>query len=214
MPAGTCRDVHESPVALNVADVARAFGRRPVLRGVTFSARRGEMVGIVGENGAGKSTLLRILAGLLRPDRGRVDLWGRIGYCPQEPQVHFGLTVEQNLEWFHAAYRLPDLHRANALMDHLALQRHRRAPASELSGGSRQKLNLVLALMHDPDVLLLDEPYQGFDWETYVRFWDIADESRRAGRVIVIISHLVFERTRFDTVLRLQEGVLAPEATG
>lgn len=214
MPAGTCRGVRDSTVALNVSDIALAFGRRAVLRGVTFSVRRGEMVGIVGENGAGKSTLLRILAGLLRPDRGRVDVWGRVGYCPQEPEVHFGLTVEQNLEWFHAAYRLPDLHRANALMDQLALQPHRRAPVGELSGGSRQKLNLVVALMHEPDVLLLDEPYQGFDWETYLRFWDIADESRQAGRVIVIISHLVFERARFDAVLRLREGVLAPEATG
>lgn len=214
MAAGTCRGVRDSTVALNVSDVARAFGRRPVLRGVTFSVRRGEMVGIVGENGAGKSTLLRILAGLLRADRGRVDLRGRVGYCPQEPEVHFGLTVEQNLEWFHAAYRLPDLHRANVLMDQLALRRHRREPVGELSGGSRQKLNLVLALMHEPDVLLLDEPYQGFDWETYLRFWDIADEFRRAGRAIVVISHLVFERARFDAVLRLRDGVLAPEATG
>jgi ABC-2 type transport system ATP-binding protein len=208
---GTCRGVDDSAVALNVCDVARAFGRHHVLDGVTFSARRGEMIGIVGENGAGKSTLLRILAGLLRPDRGRVELSGRIGYCPQDPQVHFGLTVEQNLEWFHAAYHLPDRHRADALMDVLALGRHRRVLVGELSGGSRQKLNLVLALMHDPDVLLLDEPYQGFDWETYLRFWEVADESRRAGRVIVIISHLVFERHRFDTVLRLRGGVLTPE---
>lgn len=203
--------MNDSAVALNVCDVARAFGRRHVLHSVTFSACRGEMIGIVGENGAGKSTLLRILAGLLRPDRGRVDVYGRIGYCPQDPQVHFGLTVEQNLEWFHAAYRLPDRHRAEVLMDALALQRHRRVLVGELSGGSRQKLNLVLALMHDPDVLLLDEPYQGFDWETYLRFWEVADESRRAGRVIVIISHLVFERQRFDTVLRLDGGVLRPE---
>lgn len=210
-PTGTCRGVDGSAVALDVHDVARAFGRHQVLRGVTFAARRGEMIGIVGENGAGKSTLLRILAGLLRPDRGRVELSGRVGYCPQEPEVHFGLTVEQNLEWFQAAYHLRDLRRANALIDVLALQRHRRVSVGELSGGSRQKLNLVLALMHDPDVLLLDEPYQGFDWETYLRFWDVADESRRAGRVIVVISHLVFERQRFDRVLRLREGVLAPE---
>ena len=210
MRAGTSRGVNRSDVTLNVYDVARAYGRHRVLCGVTFSAHRGELVGIVGENGAGKSTLLRILAGLLRADRGRVEISGRIGYCPQEPQLHFGLTVEQNLEWFHAAYRLPNLGRANALMDQLALGRHRRALVNELSGGSQQKLNLVLALAHDPEILLLDEPYQGFDWETYLRFWDIADESRRAGRVIVIISHLVFEQKRFDAVLRLQEGVLAP----
>lgn len=212
MSTGTCRGVNASAVALDVRDVARAFGRLQVLNGVTFSARRGEMIGIVGENGAGKTTLLRILAGLLRPDRGRVELYGRIGYCPQDPQVHFGLTVEQNLEWFHAAYHLPDRRRAAALMDVLALERHRRVLVGDLSGGSRQKLNLVLALMHDPDVLLLDEPYQGFDWETYLRFWEVADESRRAGRVIVIISHLVFERQRFDTVLRLRGGVLTAEA--
>lgn len=202
--------MNRSAVALNVYDVARAFGRHHVLRGVTFSAHRGELIGIVGENGAGKSTLLRILAGLLRADRGRVEISGRIGYCPQEPQLHSGLTVDQNLEWFHAAYRLRNMRRANALMDQLALARHRRALVSKLSGGSQQKLNLVLALVHDPEILLLDEPYQGFDWETYLRFWDIADESRRAGRVIVIISHLVFEQKRFDAVLRLQEGVLAP----
>lgn len=197
---------------LSVSHVARAFGRHQVLRGVTFAARHGQMVGIMGENGAGKTTLLRIMAGLLRADRGRVHVRGRIGYCPQEPQVHFGLTVDQNLEWFRAAYRLGTLTRAEAMMDLLAFRQHRRSLVGELSGGTRQKLNLVLALMHDPEVLLLDEPYQGFDWETYLRFWGIAEESRHRGRVIVIISHLVFERDRFDALLWLHDGVLSPEA--
>ena len=199
-------------VSLSVSNVSRSFGRRHVLRDVSFTAPRGGLIGIVGENGAGKTTLLRIMAGLLPPDRGRVLVYGRIGYCPQDPQVHFGLTVEQNLEWFRAAYRLENLPRAEALLDRLAVRQHYRTLVGELSGGTRQKLNLVLALMHDPEVLLLDEPYQGFDWETYLRFWDIADESRRAGRVVVIISHLVFERARFDTLLRLRDGVLTPEA--
>jgi ABC-2 type transport system ATP-binding protein len=199
-------------VSLSVSNVSRSFGRRHVLRDVSFTAPRGGLIGIVGENGAGKTTLLRIMAGLLPPDRGRVLVYGRIGYCPQDPQVHFGLTVEQNLEWFRAAYRLENLHRVEALLDRLAVRQHYRTLVGELSGGTRQKLNLILALMHDPEVLLLDEPYQGFDWETYLRFWDIADESRRAGRVVVIISHLVFERARFDTLLRLRDGVLTPEA--
>ncbi|HYM91408.1 MAG TPA: ABC transporter ATP-binding protein [bacterium] len=200
-------------VPLAVTDIARGFGRRQVLRAVTFAARRGEMVGIVGENGAGKSTLLRILAGLLPPDRGRVRVRGRIGYCPQDPQVHAGLTVDHNLEWFRAAYRLRDAHRAEEMMSLLGFAQHRGTLVGELSGGTRQKLNLVLALMHDPDVLLLDEPYQGFDWETYQRFWGIAEDSRRAGRVIVVISHLFYERHRFDTLLRLRDGVLAPEGS-
>ncbi len=195
-----------------VTDVFRSFGRHHVLRGVTFSAHRGEMVGIVGENGAGKTTLLRIMAGLLPASRGRVKLDGRLGYCPQEPQVHAGLTVAQNLEWFRAAYRLDSLGAAGALMDRLGLRQYRDVLVRDLSGGTRQKLNLVLALMHDPQVLLLDEPYQGFDWETYRRFWAIAEESRASGQAIVVISHLLYDRARFDRLLRLQDGVLVPEA--
>ena len=203
----------DSALALSVSDVARAFGRRQVLRAVTFSVRPGEMVGIVGENGAGKSTLLRILAGLLPPDRGRVRVRGRVGYCPQDPEVHLGLTVDHNLEWFRAAYRLRDGRPAEQLMDLLGLLQHRGTLVGDLSGGTRQKLNLVLALMHEPEVLLLDEPYQGFDWETYQRFWGIAEDSRRAGRAIVVISHLFYERRRFDTLLRLRDGVLSREAS-
>jgi len=198
--------------SLLVSEVARAFGRTQVLRSVTFAAHGGQMVGIVGENGAGKSTLLRIIAGLLPPSGGRVDVRGRIGYCPQEPQVHFGLTVAQNLEWFRAAYRLDDGGRTEALLEALALRQHRTALVSAVSGGTRQKLNLLLALMHDPEILLLDEPYQGFDWDTYLRFWGLAEEFRRAGRVIVVISHLFFERGRFDTLLRLGDGVVTAEA--
>ena len=205
--------MEDSALALSVSEVARAFGRRRVLRAVTFSVRPGEMVGIVGENGAGKSTLLRILAGLLPPDRGRVRVRGRVGYCPQDPEVHLGLTVDHNLEWFRAAYRLRDGRRAEQLMDLLGLLQHRGTLVGDLSGGTRQKLNLVLALMHEPEVLLLDEPYQGFDWETYQRFWGIAEDSRRAGRAIVVISHLFYERHRFDTLLRLRDGVLSREAS-
>jgi len=202
-------DAETPPIV--VAGVARSFGRHQVLRDVTFTARHGEMVGIVGENGAGKTTLLRVMAGLLPASRGRVDIEGRLGYCPQEAQVHDGLTVAQNFEWFRAAYRLNGLGAAETLMDRLAFRRYRDVLVRELSGGTRQKLNLVVALMHDPNVLLLDEPYQGFDWETYLRFWRLADEHRRAGQAIVIISHLFFERERFDRVLRLEDGVLAPE---
>jgi ABC-2 type transport system ATP-binding protein len=198
-------------VPLIVSDIARSFGRHEVLRDVSFTGRRGEMIGIVGENGAGKTTLLQIVAGLLAPSRGRVEVRGRLGYCPQDAQVHAGLTVAHNLEWFRAAYRLRSTRRADELMQRLALDGHRGALVGHLSGGTRQKLNLVLALMHDPDILLLDEPYQGFDWETYLRFWTIAEDHRQAGRVIVVISHLFYERNRFNTLLRLDNGVLMPE---
>ena len=183
-----------------------------MLRRVSFRGYPGEMIGVVGENGAGKTTLLRIVAGLLPASAGAVEIHGRLGYCPQESQTHAALTVAQNIEWFAAAYGMPDAGPADALMRRLGFEQYRHALVRDLSGGTRQKLNLVLALMHAPTVLLLDEPYQGFDWETYQQFWALAEESRRAGQTIVIISHLFYDLARFDRVLRLRDGVLEADA--
>ncbi|HEV2236796.1 MAG TPA: ABC transporter ATP-binding protein [Ktedonobacterales bacterium] len=188
------------------------FGRRPVLRDVSFSVGPGTLVGIVGENGAGKSTLLKILAGELRPDGGAVTIGGALGYCPQDGVLNTALTVAQHLDYFRAAYGIASTARAAELVARLGYERYRDALVETLSGGTRQKLNLTLALMHDPDVLLLDEPYQGFDWETYQRFWDLARDLRARGRAVVIISHLVFEQSRFDQLYALADGALAPAA--
>jgi ABC-type multidrug transport system ATPase subunit len=97
-------------------------------------------------------------------------------------------------------------------VDQLAYQQYRHATVATLSGGTRQKLNLTLALMHDPRVLLLDEPYQGFDWETYLRFWDLAADLRARGRGVLIISHLLFDQRRFDALYQLREGRLQVQA--
>jgi ABC-type multidrug transport system ATPase subunit len=163
---------------------------------------------VVGENGAGKSTLLKILAGELAADRGEVRLGGSIGYCPQDPVVNENLTVDQHLRYFAAAYRLASLRRADALVDLLRFGQFRKHAVGALSGGTRQKLNLTLALLHDPDVLLLDEPYQGFDWETYLRFWEVVGDLRARGKAVVIITHLVFEQDRFDVLADLADGRL------
>lgn len=204
----------ESPKAgplLVARDLDRSFGRHHVLKGVSFAVEPGTLVGIVGENGAGKSTLLRILAGELRPNRGTVERFGRIGYCPQLPVLNEALTVHQHLAYFAAAYQLDDLSYADQLIQRLGYQRYHDARAQTLSGGTQQKLNLTLALMHHPAVLLLDEPYQGFDWETYLRFWDLVSELRREGRAVLVISHLIFEQAKFDHLFRLGEGKLRDE---
>ncbi len=194
---------------LRVQNIHKAFGRRKVLQGVDFSVSPATLVGVVGENGAGKSTLLKILAGELRPSRGQVLRRGALGYCPQQVVLNTALTVNQHLDYFRAAYNLPDLHYAEALIERLHYQQYRTAVVSTLSGGTQQKLNLTLALMHQPTVLLLDEPYQGFDWETYLRFWDLTSELRERGCAVVIISHLFFEQKRFDVLYHLQGGRLA-----
>ncbi|MGW2818587.1 ABC transporter ATP-binding protein [Streptomyces sp. NPDC001415] len=199
--------------ALEAHDLHKAYGRHRVLRGADLTVDRGQLVAVVGENGTGKSTLLKALAGTLPADRGEIRLTGRLGYCPQDPVLNLNLTVDQHLHYFAAAYRLPDLAHGRELVARLGYGQYANTTAGKLSGGTRQKLNLTLALLHDPDVLLLDEPYQGFDWETYLRFWDLVADLRSRGKAIVVITHLVFEQDRFDTLADLVDGRLTPRTT-
>ena len=192
--------------------ICKSFGRRRVLAGLDLEAAAGEMVAVVGENGTGKTTLLRILAGDLRPDAGSVAIRGRPGYCPQTAVLDEALTVDQNVRYFQAAYGIGRTGRAEALIEKLGYAGCRDQRAGTLSGGTRQKLSLTLALMHDPPVLLLDEPYQGFDWQTYLAFWEMAGELRDRGTATVVISHLVFEQERFDRICHLRDGRIEQEA--
>ncbi|MFD5420885.1 ABC transporter ATP-binding protein [Streptomyces sp. NPDC127069] len=198
---------------MEVTGVYHGYGSRHVLRGIDLKLPLGRLVGIVGENGAGKSTLLRILCGELRPNQGTVRHRGRFGYCPQQAILNDALTVRQHLMYFRSAYGLANLRHAEAIMEELRLGAYADERAGLLSGGTRQKLNLTLALMHDPEVLLLDEPYQGFDWDTYQRFWDLADRLRTAGRSVLVVSHLAYDTERLDELWRLDDGTLSPTAT-
>jgi ABC-2 type transport system ATP-binding protein len=180
-----------------------------VLRGAGLEVCSGELVGLVGENGSGKSTLMQIVVGLLGSDAGEVERPGRLGYCPQVPMLWDKLTVDEHFELFARAYGLEEEARERAvsgLLAELGFARYRGYRVEELSGGTRQKLNLGLALMHEPELLLLDEPYSGFDWETYVRFWEMSERRRDAGMGILIVSHFLTERERLDRVYALREG--------
>lgn len=198
-----------TPPLLELRHVARRYGRRRVLTDVSFALGRGEIVGIVGENGSGKTTLLQILVGLLAPDAGSVALRGSLGYGPQEPLVVEGLTVDENFRYFATAYRLADWTAArDELLDRLRFASHRDRLVGEVSGGTRQKLNLSLALLHRPDLLVLDEPCAGLDWATYLQFWSLAAALRDAGRGLLVVSHLLEERTRFDRIFELVDGAV------
>jgi ABC-type multidrug transport system ATPase subunit len=206
---------------LRAEDVRKSFHRGlpprrhtvEVLKGASFMLCRGELVGLVGENGSGKSTLMQIVVGLLARDGGSVWQEGRLGYCPQQPMVWEKLTVQEHFELFARAYGLDEARReqaAKGLLAELQFERYRRYRVEELSGGTRQKLNLALALMHEPRVLLLDEPYSGFDWETYQRFWEMAERRRDEGMGILIVSHMITERERLDRVYELRDGQAVP----
>jgi ABC-type multidrug transport system ATPase subunit len=190
-------------------DIHKRFKQVPVLQGVDLQVPRGEVVGVVGENGSGKSTLLRIMVGLLPLDRGCVQMNSQYGYCPQEPLLFDGLTIEENIIYFGAGYglsRQESLKRGHALMERLNCRQYGNQRASILSGGTRQKLNLILALLHDPDLLLLDEPYQGFDYESSLDFWALAREMAEGGRSAVVVSHLVYDQSQLTRLYRLEGG--------
>jgi ABC-type multidrug transport system ATPase subunit len=199
-------------IALAARCIRKSFGRRTVLAGLDLDVGAGEMVAVVGENGTGKTTLLRILAGDLRPDAGRIVLTGRPGYCPQTAVLDEALTVDQHVRYFQAAYGIGATGRAEELMERLGFADCRSQRAGTLSGGTKQKLSLTLALLHDPPVLLLDEPYQGFDWQTYLAFWRLTGELKARGTATVVISHLVFEQQRFDRICHLRGGRIEEEA--
>jgi ABC-2 type transport system ATP-binding protein len=206
-----------SPTVLRVSGVTKSFHRGiwprrraiPVLKDACLEVTAGELVGLVGENGSGKSTLMQIIVGLLKRDAGEVERPARLGYCPQVPMVWDKLTVDEHFRLFARAYGLEDRaasRSVEAVLSELDFARYRGYRVEELSGGTRQKLNLALSLMHEPELLLLDEPYSGFDWETYLKFWEMSERRRDAGMAILIVSHLLAERERLDRMFEIHDG--------
>ncbi|MDH6244048.1 ABC-2 type transport system ATP-binding protein [Mycobacterium sp. OTB74] len=189
-------------------------GRRRVLQGADLVLRPGEVVGLVGENGSGKSTMMKILVGELAPDSGTVSRTGVLGYCPQQPVVYERLTCDEHIDLFACVYRMSPTAQSRArknLYEALGFERFADTRADRLSGGTLAKLNLTLAMLADPQVLLLDEPYAGFDWDTYLRFWELIADRRTDGTAVLIVSHFIADRHRFDRIVQLCNGQLCDD---
>jgi len=194
----------QSAPLLTVTGLGKSYRRRPVLRGVGLQAYRGQVIAVTGENGSGKTTLLRICAGLETADTGTVHRRAAAGYCPQAPALFDLLTPAEHLALF-AGGRAGAAAEGRELLAFLGVSLQTRTLVRDLSGGARQKLSLTLALLGQPELLLLDEPYQGFDQGSYLDFWHHAGAWRRQGRAVVVVTHLLTELDRADQVLELRQ---------
>jgi ABC-2 type transport system ATP-binding protein len=194
--------------ALLAADgVGKRFGRRTALAPTTLTVDAGETVALVGPNGAGKSTLLSILAGSLPPSTGEVVRHARsLGWAPQRP-AHYGrLTARENVELF-ASLAGAASPRSDALRLLEMVELDDDAPAAELSAGNQQRLNLALALLGEPDILLLDEPTAALDQAGRARLWEVAAAARERGGAVVFATQSADEVERVaDRVVALLAG--------
>ena len=205
-----------------VRDVSRHYGRRRALARVSLTCRAGEVLGLLGPNGAGKSTLLAILATLLSPSSGEVRYGGRagteagpalrarLGFLSHDLHLYPELTARENLVFFARLYGLPDVDgRVAAALTRAGLAARADDVVAGYSRGMRQRLALERALLHDPRLLLLDEPFTGLDDASVAALVDRLKERRAAGRIVVVVTHdLDVAEVLLDRVAVLKDGRL------
>lgn len=212
---------------IEVRKLVKRFGLKNVLRGLDFDVQAGEFVALLGPNGAGKTTFLRILASLSRPSLGQVSVAGyklptqaaavrrRLGVVSHLPLLYGDLTAEENLQFYGHMYDLQNLEaRITEVLDLVGLSSRRRDLVRTFSRGMQQRLAIGRAVLHDPDVMLFDEPYTGLDQDASEMLDDVLKNVAAAGRTVVMTSHDLARAedlaTRFDVLSR---GVIAASAS-
>jgi ABC-2 type transport system ATP-binding protein len=214
---------------LRVRDLTRRFGQRVALDGLSFEVAPGEVFGLLGPNGAGKTTAFRLLSGLLPADSGAVELDGRaaspaapayrarVGVVFQEPSLDLKLTGRENLRLGAALYGVPRARAAARIAEALQLMdlgARADEAAAKYSGGMRRRIEIARVLLHDPDLLLLDEPGRGVDPEALRRIWDqVAQLKRARGVSVVVTTHQPEEAERCDRIAVLDGGKLVAQGT-
>ena len=194
---------------LEARDLTKRYGRREALRKVSLDAHRGEKVAVIGPNGAGKTTLLSILAGNQKADEGTVNRAAReIGWVPQQAALYGKLTVRENLLLFARLEGCPEPTGAvERMLDQTRLHDRADDQVSVLSGGNRQRVNIAIGLLANPDVLLLDEPSAALDPRQREYLWEFIDDLAGEGTSVVYATHYIEEVDRYaDTVVVLADG--------
>ena len=207
------------PPAVEFAAVSKSYGALRALDDVSFSVQRGEMFGVIGPDGAGKTTAIRVACGLLRPSAGNVKVMGHdpvrehrqitgaVGYLSQRFSLYGDLTIDENIGFFAELHGVRRYEAArDRLLDMTQLTPFRARRADRLSGGMKQKLALACTLVHEPDVLILDEPTTGVDPVARREFWKLLSEFLARGLTILMSTPYLDEAERCGRIVLLHEG--------
>jgi ABC-2 type transport system ATP-binding protein len=212
--------------AIDVRGLNKSFGDKHVVRDVSIRVEEGRITGFLGPNGAGKTTTLRLLCGLLTPDSGEGEVLGldfrtqtdaikrRTGYMTQSFSLYQDMTIEENLTFIARVYGLEDRkRRVSEALEQLGLQNRRKQLAGALSGGWKQRLALAAATLHDPRLLLLDEPTAGVDPQARREFWDEIHALADRGLTVLVSTHYMDEAERCHDIGYILNGKLIARGT-
>ncbi|HXR03839.1 MAG TPA: ABC transporter ATP-binding protein [Verrucomicrobiae bacterium] len=215
-----------SDLVIDVQGITKRFGNRTVVNNIPMQVRRGEVYGFLGPNGSGKTTFLRMLCGLLKPDAGSGRCLGfdfrtqsseikkQVGYMTQRFSFYEDLTIEENLNFIARIYGVPQRQAAvEKSLERLGMTKRRRQLAGELSGGWKQRLALSACLIHEPQLLLLDEPTAGVDPKARRDFWDEIQQLAGGGLTVLITTHYMDEAERCNRVAYISYGNLLASGT-
>jgi ABC-2 type transport system ATP-binding protein len=214
---------------LEIRTLRKTFGELVAVNNVSFSLVPGQLVGLLGPNGAGKTTTVSMISGLVKPDAGEVLIGGaplagdtdpkkrRIGLVPQDLALYDELSAEANLRFFGSLYNLSSTALAATIDANLALvglADRRRDPVRSFSGGMKRRLNLAAGLLHDPDILLLDEPTVGVDPQSRNAIFDNLETLKRRGKALLYTTHYMEEAERLaDRIVVIDHGTVVADDT-
>jgi ABC-2 type transport system ATP-binding protein len=211
---------------IRLSELSKSFGSQEVLKNINLSIPKGHIYGLLGPSGSGKTTIIKLMIGLETPSSGTVsfkenklkanDLYPNIGYMAQSDALYDELTAKENLSFMASLYGLKKAERKaqiEKVMNTVDLLDHLNKPVQQYSGGMRRRLSLAIALLHDPEVLFLDEPTVGIDPVLRKEIWDSFHRLKEEGRTLIITTHVMDEAERCDQLGLLQHGEIISSDT-
>jgi len=209
--------------AILVENVSKSFGTIRAVDGVTLRVSTGLTYGFLGPSGCGKTTLIRLILGTLRPSGGSITVWGhsvpsgilsgQTGYMPQETGLYMELSARENVAFFARLYGRHGRGEVESVLELMELSERVDSPVNTLSGGMQRRVSLACALVHQPRLLLLDEPTVSVDPRLRAAFWNHFRTLNRAGTTIIVSSHVMDEAARCDRLVFMRDGALLSEGT-